>query len=200
MSGFSLPRRAARATRACIGRILAAVKLPRLRTCAPPFLVLACALAIAAAPGCTAPIVSGALQVAQFGTSTFAHGALETVFPAEQHQVVTAVRNMVFDLELRPVSDSPRDGFLYLKAVDESGDVITIRVTRHTRRLTSIRIRVGVLGDEAYSTALMRIITDQLDPDSKAMTPPPDLRRLRQRPSPPAAVLAAPTAPTTPPP
>jgi hypothetical protein len=40
-----------------------------------------------------------------------------------------------------------------------------------------VSIRVGALGDEPYSTALMRHVTDLLDPDKKFDTPPPDLRR-----------------------
>lgn len=127
--------------------------------------------------GCSATIVSSALQAAQYGTSTFGNGSLETVFPNTFDDTAAAVRNMVFELGLRPMEDVPGDGAIYLKLKDEGDDTITIRVRRHTRNLTSVRVRIGVFGDEPYSSAIMHRIADQLDPDKQFATPPPDLRR-----------------------
>jgi hypothetical protein len=115
--------------------------------------------------GCTVPALTGALQVAEYGTSTFTKGSLETYYQNTVDEVVIAVRAMVNDLGLRPVSDHPKDDFLYLKVMDEAGQDIYIRVKRRARMLTSISIRVGLLGDETYSTALMREVTEQLAPE-----------------------------------
>ncbi len=126
-----------------------------------------------AAGGCTVPAITGALQVAQYGTSTFTKGSLETYYQNTVDEVVIAVRKMVNDLGLRPVSDHPKDDFLYLKVMDEAGQDIYIRIKRRARMLTSISIRVGLLGDETYSTALMREVTEQLAPEV-AVGPRPD--------------------------
>jgi hypothetical protein len=116
--------------------------------------------------GCTAPVLSGALQLAQYGTSTFNSGALETYYPNSVDECITAVRKTVSDLGLRPVTDVPKpdEGFLYLKVKDEAGEEILIRVRRRAENLTMVRIRVGTLGDEPYSNALMKHVTELLDP------------------------------------
>jgi|GEM_PF-2514818 hypothetical protein len=136
------------------------------RTLAVAVLCLSCG-------GCTLPALTGALQVAEYGTSTFNKGALETYYQNSLDEAVIAVRTMVNELGLRPISDSPKDDFLYLKVMDEAGQEIFIRVKRRARMLTSVSIRVGLLGDEPYSTALMREVTELLTPEA-AVRPRPD--------------------------
>ena len=147
---------------------------PRVKRSTLPLLLLPCLLA-----GCTVPVITGAIEIAQYGTSTFNKGSLETYFPNTVDECVIAARTMVSQLGLRPITDVPRDedGFLYLKVRDEANEDIFIRVRRRADVLTMVSVRVGVLGDEPYSNALMRHITDLLDPDKKFDTPPPDLRR-----------------------
>ena len=149
--------------------------------------------------GCTAPVLTGALQVAQYGTSTFNKGALETYYQNTVDEVVIAVRKTINDLGLRPISDHPKDDFLYLKVMDEAGQDIYIRVKRRARMLTSMSIRVGLLGDETYSNALMREVTEQLAPevvvgprpdrsdptaDEPRPAKPPEQEALEQKPQP----------------
>lgn len=135
--------------------------------------IAAAAALCLACGGCTLPALTGALQVAEYGTSTFNKGALETYYQNSLDEVIIAVRTMVNELGLRPVSDSPQDDFLYLKLVDEAGQEMFIRVKRRARMLTSVSIRVGLLGDEPYSTALMREVTELLAPEA-AIRPRPD--------------------------
>jgi hypothetical protein len=135
--------------------------------------------------GCTAPLITGVAAVAEYGNSTFNSGALETYYPNQFEHTVIAVRKTIADLGLRPISDVPDDtaNFVYIKAVDETGEEIFFRVRRRGQMLTRVSIRVGVLGDEPYANALSRHITALLDPDSDTATPPPDLRILNDDPT-----------------
>jgi hypothetical protein len=129
--------------------------------------------------GCTAPVITGALSLAEYGTSTFNSGALETYYPNTDEECIIAVRKTISDLGLRPVVDVPKpdEGFLYLRVKDDAQEEIVFRVRRRSERLTMVRIRVGALGDEPYSSALMKHVTDLLNPAAPPPPgPSPDLR------------------------
>lgn len=142
-----------------------------------PATVLAAILMIVV-PGCTAPVITGVAAVAEYGSSTFNSGALETFYPNRFHDTVVAVRRTISELGLRPITDVPReeDNFVYIKAVDETGTEIWFRVRRRGEMLTMVSVRVSILGDEPYATALTKHITSLLDPDANPATPPPNLR------------------------
>jgi hypothetical protein len=135
--------------------------------------------------GCTAPVITGVAAVAEYGSGTFNSGALQPNYPNQFEHTVIAVRKTIADLGLRPVSDVPDDqaNFVYIKAVDEAGEEIFFRIRRRGQMLTRVAIRVGILGDEPYATALSRHISALLDPDSDTATPPPDLRILNEDPT-----------------
>ncbi|HYE62511.1 MAG TPA: DUF3568 family protein [Phycisphaerales bacterium] len=143
-----------------------------------PAPLLAAAAILTLLPGCTAPVITGVAAVAEYGTSTFNSGALETYYPNRFYDTVVAVRTAISQLGLRPISDVPDEGnaFVYIKAVDETDAEIWFRIRRRGEMLTMVSIRVGLLGDEPYATALSKHITALLDPDSNQATPPPDLR------------------------
>lgn len=114
---------------------------------------------------CAAPVLPSAIQIAQLGTTTFAGGSLETVYPQPYLPVTAAVRKMVTDLDLQVQVDRPQKGFLYLETTDLTKTTISIRVRQRTSSITSVRIKVGFTGDEPYSTALMARIAANLKPE-----------------------------------
>src|SRR5262245_45916246 len=126
-------------------------------------LLLALAL-ILAASGCGAALVPAAISIAQLGTTTFSGGSLETVYPQPYSAVVDAVRKTIADLDLKVEVDRPQRGFLYIEASDLTDNSIAIRVKQRTAYITSVHIRVGMSGDQPYSTALMSRIAGNMKP------------------------------------
>jgi hypothetical protein len=105
--------------------------------------------------GCAAPALTGALQVAQFGTTAFTSGTLEAVYPQSFDDTVEAARMMIAELQLSVSVDRPQKGFLYIEADDLAGSSIFFRVKRRTEKITGVSVRVGMLGDQPYSTMIM---------------------------------------------
>jgi hypothetical protein len=125
--------------------------------------------------------IPSAVQIAQFGSTTFSEGTLETVFAQPFGNVTAAVRAMVAELDLKVRVDRPQGGFLYLELADQTGTSMTVRVTRNTASITSVEIRVGTFGNGPYSTALMGKIAERLappkpGPDEKPATAGPELK------------------------
>jgi hypothetical protein len=165
-----------------------------------PALVILCLAA--ALPGCTAPVITGVAAVAEYGTSTFNSGALETYYPNRYFDTVVAVRRAIAELGLRPISDVPTDeeNFTYIKCVDETDTEIWFRVRRRGVLLTTVSIRVDLLGNEPYATALAKHVTSLLDPDASPTTPPPNLRVKSGEHPPPNPLRPEPSTPEPPPP
>jgi hypothetical protein len=140
--------------------------------------ILAILLFVLLGSGCSAPVITGVATLAEYGSSTFNSGALETYYPNRFEDTVVAVRRTISELGLRPVSDVPDDdwNFVYIKTVDETDEEIWFRIRRRGQLLTRVSIRVGLLGDEPYANALSKHVTSLLDPDNNHATPPPDLR------------------------
>ena len=135
---------------------------------------------------CAAPILPSAIQIAQLGTTTFAGGSLETVYPQPYESVGLAARKMITDLGLQVLVDRPQKGFLYMEAIDMTDTTIAIRVKQRTASITSVRIKIGFMGDEPYSTALMGRIAANMKPedtDPKA-APKPGAQPLQAPPPP----------------
>jgi hypothetical protein len=127
-------------------------------------LTVAAALLLLAS-GCAAPIlVPSVISIAQLGTTTFTGGSLETVYPQPYSAVVDAVRKTIADLDLKVEVDRPQRGFLYIEASDLTASSIAIRVKQRTAYITSVHIKIGMAGDQPYSTALMSRIAGNMKP------------------------------------
>jgi hypothetical protein len=134
--------------------------------------------------GCAAPILvsaTSALQVAQYGATTFSGGSLDTVYAQPFDKTQQVVRAVADELAFKVLFDHPADGFLYIDLQDLDGEEVHIRVKKHTAAITSVSIRVGFLGDHPYSNAIMARITAGLGPSNippdeaapeKAILPP----------------------------
>jgi hypothetical protein len=110
--------------------------------------------------GCAGVEIGSALQVAQYGTTVFTRGSMETVVAQPFDQVVTAVRTTIDELDLQIAVDRPQDKFLYLKTVDEQRTSIIFRIQEKTHAVTAITVKVGYWGDEPYSTAIMARVNE----------------------------------------
>jgi hypothetical protein len=114
--------------------------------------------------GCLGPdiVMSAGLSLAESGSSTFNKGSQEAVYARPFEDLVSATREMVAEFGLRIVSDSSTEGYLYLSVRDLTDSQIMLRIRRRAPRLTSISIRVGLLGDEPMSAVLMKSIDKRL--------------------------------------
>ena len=111
---------------------------------------------------CAGPELSGIISVAQYGTTTFTRGSLETVAAQPFDTVTKGVRTMIEELDFKIVVDKPQGGFLYIKCTDQQGTAIMLRILRRTSKITSVKVQVGMFGDGPYSTTIMGRIADIL--------------------------------------
>ncbi len=129
---------------------------------------LAAGLLVAATllSGCAAvpmPILANAgVNMAQTGTAAFVSGSMQTAckLPLEivRQACLDAGESLQFKIRLH--SSSPTDCTYFLTPV--RGDAIRIRIIQHTPTLTSISIRVGLLGDQNLSRFLLAEIERKL--------------------------------------
>ncbi|QOJ00304.1 MAG: DUF3568 family protein [Phycisphaeraceae bacterium] len=121
----------------------------------------ACAGVIAwalAGAGCVAdPVtISAGLSAAQQGTAAFFKGELQAAFRVPMDRVEWAVRAALEELDFPVENTSPsEEGWVEINAREESGRLVTVTLRRHSRVVTSIRVRVGLFGDQALSRLVL---------------------------------------------
>jgi len=108
-------------------------------------------------PGCIA-VAAGAGA----GVVAYVRGDLETTLANDFNPVVDATRGAIKDLEFASVSDN-KDAFKAVIVARTAMDKkIEIELTNTGKNLTSIKIRVGVFGDEQLSLAILDKIKARL--------------------------------------
>ncbi len=104
-------------------------------------------------PGLTGCIVVAAGAGA--GAVAYVQGALETNLNEDYNQVVDATRGAIKELEFAKVSENKDALTAVLVARTALDKKIEITLTNSGKRLTKIKIRVGVFGDEPLSLAIL---------------------------------------------
>ena len=122
---------------------------------------LARALSIAAAASCLC-LASGCFIVAAgaagAGTVAYVRGELDAVVGNGYDQVIDASNRALEQVQFVRVSES-RDAFSAVIIARTAEDKkVEIKVTREGDRLTKVRIRIGLFGDEERSRALLEKI------------------------------------------
>jgi len=88
----------------------------------------------------------------------YVRGDLEDTLAKDYNAVVDATRGAIKDLEFAKVSDN-KDAFKSLVIARTALDKkVEITITNSGKNLTSIKIRVGVFGDEQLSLAILEKI------------------------------------------
>ena len=126
-------------------------------TAAAVALLFVCALQ----SGCVAVMV-GAAAAAAAGTVAYVRGDLEATVGAGYEDTLRAVRAGLEKMQYNPVSDrhdAISGEFVARTAKDERVHVL---VTADSEKVTKIRIRIGVFGDEQVSRALLDAIKAEL--------------------------------------
>lgn len=106
---------------------------------------------LAALTGC----VSTVTPITGGGVATYELGALDTTLSVDFNQAVEAGRRAVKELEFTKVSDN-KDAYAALLVARTALDKkVVITLTNSGKNLTSIKIRVGRIGDQQLSIAIL---------------------------------------------
>jgi hypothetical protein len=112
--------------------------------------VILLGVSLAALSGCIAMAAgAGASAVA------YARGDLETNLNYDYSKVVESARNAVKELEFARVSENKDALKAVLVARTAMDKKVEITITNSGKKLTNIKIRVGLFGDEALSMSIL---------------------------------------------
>lgn len=116
--------------------------------------------------GGTVATTSGCLAVAAgagaAGAVAYVRGELKSPVAAGYDAAVNAANRAIQDLQFAKVSER-RDALLTIIVARTAADKkVEIRVENTSRELSTVRIRVGVLGDEAVSLTILDRIKARL--------------------------------------
>lgn len=122
-------------------------------------------LLVAALLGLSLAGLSGCLAVAAgAGASAvaYARGDLETNLHTDYAKVVDSARNAINELEFAKVSENKDALKAVMVARTALDKKVEITLTNSGKKLTNIKIRVGLFGDEALSMAILDKIKSDL--------------------------------------
>ncbi len=114
------------------------------------FVALLAAAALAILPGC---IVAAAGAGA--GAVAYVRGELDTTLTTDYSKVVESVRDSIKQLEFAKVSDNKDALKAVIVARTALDKKVEITITNTGKKLTNIKIRVGLFGDEQLSMAVL---------------------------------------------
>jgi Protein of unknown function (DUF3568) len=113
-------------------------------------LSLAMGLGLAFLPGCVV-VAAGAGA----GAVAYIRGELNATLDSDYNRVVLAARQAIQDLEFAKVSENKDALQAILIARTAADKKIEIKMANPGNKLTTVKIRVGVFGDEALSQAVL---------------------------------------------
>ncbi|MBI2497215.1 MAG: DUF3568 family protein [Opitutae bacterium] len=102
--------------------------------------------------------LSGCLAVAAgagAGAVAYVRGELEANLNTDYNKVVNSARSAINDLEFAKVSENKDALKAILVARTAMDKKVEITITNSGKKLTNIKIRVGVFGDEALSMSIL---------------------------------------------
>ena len=113
--------------------------------------------AVAGLTGCVSSTTS-----TPAGTVVYAYRSLDATLAEDYSRVVDATRQAIKDLEFSKVTEN-KDAFTAIFEAHTALDkTVEITVTNTGKNLTSIKIRVGVIGDQPMSSAVLDKIKARL--------------------------------------
>ena len=108
--------------------------------------------------GLTLASLSGCILAAAgagAGAVAYARGDLDTNLNYDYNKVVDSARNTIKDLEFAKVSENKDALKAILVARTAMDKKVEITITNSGKKLTNIKIRVGLFGDEALSMSIL---------------------------------------------
>ncbi|GMV26373.1 MAG: hypothetical protein AMXMBFR58_24040 [Phycisphaerae bacterium] len=109
------------------------------------------------AHGCAPPVMfaNAGMSLAEVGTTAFIEGELRYARRVSLDVAAAAYEAALDRLGFPIRQRSSKPGYIYLSADQENGEEIQVRLTRNSNVVTSIRIRIGLLGDQAIARLIM---------------------------------------------
>jgi hypothetical protein len=126
------------------------MKMPRQFCFRHLLLAVFSALALAGSTGCIM-VAAGAGA----GAVAYVRGDLETVVSADYEKVVAAAREAVEQLEFNKVSDNKDALKAVLVARTALDKKVEITLQSGGKKITNVKIRVGLIGDQQLSIAIL---------------------------------------------
>jgi hypothetical protein len=111
--------------------------------------------------GCAAALVGGAVVGAGTGTYLFINGELKTDYNYNFDKVWSATEKTVAQMRGTDVMPAKGIGTGYIDALI-SGEKVRITVTFKEKTITTVGVRVGMVGDETASRMIQTNIADNL--------------------------------------
>ncbi len=109
--------------------------------------------------GCAALLLGGG---AGAGTVAYLKGELKSMIESPLEETWQATQKALEDLEF-PVTSKQKDAFsAELTARDASDKKIEVKFERISSKMTEVRIRVGIFGDESLSQLILERIQKHL--------------------------------------
>jgi hypothetical protein len=114
--------------------------------------------------GCLAPavIATASFSVAQTGASAYIGGELVSAYVAPLDQVVESARGALEGLEFCPRAEREGELSMYILVRELKGREVGVRLESATPKVTRVKIRVGVWGDQALSQVIQKKIEEEL--------------------------------------
>ena len=123
----------------------------------PAAIGLSLLLALAGLTGCVSTTTS-----TPAGTVVYAYRSLDATLAEDYARVVDATRQALKDLEFSKFTEN-KDAFTAIFGANTALDkTVEITVTNADKNLTSIKIRVGLIGDQPMSSAILDKIKTRL--------------------------------------
>lgn len=115
--------------------------------------------------GCVAPPAAAltlGFSAAEAGSAYVVRGELRGALDHDFDEVVTAATATLDDLAFTPVRTTARDGYVYMLSEDDRGRRLSVRVTKRTERITTVRIRAGVIADRHVATVVFEAMLQEM--------------------------------------
>ena len=130
-----------------------------------------------AAGGCVAVppaiLLSAGLSAAPSGVAAYQRGEMTVTLMLPQERVFDATLAAMQDLRLEVGRVRVGENSAFILARDARGVEVKVKFQRYTEVVTSMRIRVGTLGNRTFSTLLLERMREHAGLTQAGLPPPP---------------------------
>lgn len=128
--------------------------------------------ALCALAGCAVPaavVASAGITAAQEGAAVFIRGELRTAMRQPYVDIHDAAVGSLLELgfQLRRET-APTERSAYIEATTDTGARVSVRIAMVTEVVSTIRIRVGTVGDKEVASLILVEMNRRLHPDVDA--------------------------------
>jgi len=101
-------------------------------------------------------------SAAEVGSAYVTRGELRAALDHGFSEVVESARAALDELAFTSVRANEEEGFVYLLAEDDRGRRLSVRITERTSRITTVRVRAGVIADRHVATVVFEAMLQEM--------------------------------------